>query len=220
MRRYVRLSILMLLISVAAFSSCEAQGQMNVDITDFSFQPATISVPVGTTVTWTNQDSVDHTVTSQDGLFDSGIVGEGESFSYTFMEPGNYAYFCSIHPSMRGMVTVTSEAMVPPEAIVSPEAMMMPRLVMPPEAVRHTVDIKDFTFQPDVLRVPAGTTVMWINRDNDPHTVTSQDGKFDSGIMRKDSVYKYTFNCPATYQYHCSIHPFMHGKVIVLPRRY
>ena len=96
----------MLLISVAAFSSCEAQGQMNVDIMDFSYQPATISVPVGTTVTWTNQDSVDHTVTSQDGLFDSGIMRKDSVYKYTFNCPGTYQYHCSIRPFMRGTVIV------------------------------------------------------------------------------------------------------------------
>lgn len=79
-----------------------------VEIRDFSFQPKTIKVATGTTVTWTQGDDVAHTVTSTDpaGLFDSGDLSRGERFAFTFTEPGTYRYFCSIHPSMRGAVIV------------------------------------------------------------------------------------------------------------------
>ena len=61
---------------------------------------------VGTTVTWVNDDAVIHTVTDVDGQFDSGFLGSGEGFSFTFTEPGEYEYFCQPHPWMRARVIV------------------------------------------------------------------------------------------------------------------
>ncbi|MCC7025061.1 MAG: cupredoxin family copper-binding protein [Thermomicrobiales bacterium] len=85
-----------------------AMGQDSVTIANFSFQPGTISVPAGTTVTWQNADAVAHTVTSDSGAFDSGQIPPGGSFSTTFSQPGLYTYHCQIHPSMTGSVMVTS----------------------------------------------------------------------------------------------------------------
>lgn len=75
-----------------------------------TFQPAEITISVGTTITWTNEDAVGHTVTSgtrgsPSGMFDAD-VGAGETFSFTFEETGTYEYFCSIHPGMDGTVIV------------------------------------------------------------------------------------------------------------------
>ena len=77
-----------------------------VEIENFAFTPATITVKVGTTVTWTNKDTVRHTVTSDKGLFDSGLFGKGESFSFTFTEAGTYTYHCTPHPNMKGTIIV------------------------------------------------------------------------------------------------------------------
>jgi plastocyanin len=78
-----------------------------VKIKDLAFSPQTIEVPVGTTVTWTNEDVTQHTVVSEDKLFGSEILQKGDTFSYTFDEPGTYDYICSLHPSMKGQVIVT-----------------------------------------------------------------------------------------------------------------
>lgn len=64
-----------------------------------AFQPGETTVDVGTTVTWTNEDGVTHTTTSDDELWDSGNLSTDETFSFTFDEPGTYTYFCQIHPS-------------------------------------------------------------------------------------------------------------------------
>lgn len=79
---------------------------VDVAIRNFAFQPQTITVPVGTTVRWTNQDSVAHTSTSNNGVWDSGNLRQGQSFSFTFTKPGTFPYFCAIHPSMTATVTV------------------------------------------------------------------------------------------------------------------
>ena len=77
------------------------------DIRQFAFQPKTLEVPVGTTVTWTNQDAIQHSVTASDGSFDSGLFTQGGVYSHTFDAPGTYSYVCSRHGSMMGEVTVT-----------------------------------------------------------------------------------------------------------------
>jgi plastocyanin len=72
-----------------------------------SFSPNPVEVKVGETVTWINDDSGRHTLTSKDGIFNSGMMGKGQSFSYTFNKAGEYPYFCSPHPNMVGTVVVT-----------------------------------------------------------------------------------------------------------------
>jgi plastocyanin len=72
-----------------------------------SFSPNPVEVKAGETVTWINDDSRRHTVTSKDGVFDSGMMGKGQSFSFTFDKAGEYPYFCEPHPNMVGTVVVT-----------------------------------------------------------------------------------------------------------------
>lgn len=70
------------------------------------YSPNVITVPLGATVVWTNKDDVPHTVT-KDGMFDSGMLAQGDSWSYTFTEPGTYEYYCIPHPWMKGKVIVS-----------------------------------------------------------------------------------------------------------------
>lgn len=79
----------------------------NVAITNFAFSPANITVKVGTKVTWTNKDSVQHSATADDHSFDTGLIAQNGSASYTFTKPGTYHYHCTPHPYMKGIVTVT-----------------------------------------------------------------------------------------------------------------
>jgi plastocyanin len=79
-----------------------------VDIRGFSFEPGTVSVQVGSKVTWRNQDPTAHTVTSTDGSFSSQPLASGKGFVFTFASSGAFAYACAIHPSMRGTVRVTA----------------------------------------------------------------------------------------------------------------
>jgi len=73
---------------------------------NFNFTPATISVPVGTTVKWTNRDDVPHNVVSTEQKFKSPVLDTDEQFSHRFDTPGAYKYFCSIHPKMTGRIVV------------------------------------------------------------------------------------------------------------------
>jgi len=77
-----------------------------VAIQNFAFAPQVIVVAPGTTVTWTNSDDDPHTVTATDKSFHSAAMDTDESYSFTFTRPGEYAYFCSLHPHMTGKVIV------------------------------------------------------------------------------------------------------------------
>lgn len=80
-----------------------------IDIKGFDFHPAVITVPVGTTVTWTNDDVEQHTVTARDKSFNSDAINNGQTFSFTFSQAGSYDYFCQIHPHMTGTVVVAGK---------------------------------------------------------------------------------------------------------------
>lgn len=84
----------------------EKAAAAEVKIDNFSFGPATLTVAVGTTVTWTNRDDIPHTVVSTDGVFKSKALDTDDKFSFVFSKPGTYSYFCSIHPKMTGQVVV------------------------------------------------------------------------------------------------------------------
>ncbi len=77
------------------------------------------------------------------------------------------------------------------------------------------VTIENFQFTPATLTVPVATTVTWISRDDEPHTVTSSEGVFTSPGLDADETYSYTFSTPGTYTYHCKLHPHMTGTIIV-----
>lgn len=80
----------------------------SVDITNFSFAPGVLTVKIGTTVTWTNRDSIAHTVTDQADGISSPVLNQGDTFTYRFTKPGTYDYICTIHPEMQGTIVVTS----------------------------------------------------------------------------------------------------------------
>ena len=88
-------------------SSSQATPAANtLSIKNTAFTPNSLQVAVGTTVTWVNNDTVQHTVTSDTKLFDSGPLDPGGKFTYTFTQAGTFAFHCSIHSSMTGTITV------------------------------------------------------------------------------------------------------------------
>jgi plastocyanin len=84
----------------------EASEGTSVTIKDYAFTPPTLTVPAGTTVTWTNADAVPHTATASDGSFDSGNLSPGQSYAFTFSTPGSYPYVCQYHAGMHGTIVV------------------------------------------------------------------------------------------------------------------
>lgn len=81
-------------------------NQLAIEIKGFAFNPQNATVKVGTTVTWTNKDSAPHTVTADDHSFDSGVLDQGQSFTFQFTTPGTYPYTCTNHPSMQATIIV------------------------------------------------------------------------------------------------------------------
>jgi amicyanin len=118
-RRIVSIAGLTAALVLGTFGLCTGQNShvanaqekmpsIEVKIDNFSFGPATLTVPVGSTVTWTNRDDIPHTVVSTDDpkTFKSKVLDTDEKFSFTFSKAGTYSYFCSIHPKMTGKVVV------------------------------------------------------------------------------------------------------------------
>ncbi len=75
-------------------------------IRDFEFNPSVLTVAPGTTVTWVNEDESPHTVTEQAKLFRSAALDTSDRFTYTFAQPGEFAYYCTLHPMMVGKIVV------------------------------------------------------------------------------------------------------------------
>jgi len=84
-----------------------------------------------------------------------------------------------------------------------------------PSGASADVKIDNFSFGPQTLTVSVGTTVVWTNRDDIPHTVVSTDNVFKSKVRDTDEKFSYTFTKAGTYPYFCSVHPKMTGKVVV-----
>lgn len=108
-----KILIIGFLTTIVLISGCTGPSEKTtsvrsstVDINGSAFIPATVIVPNGTTVVWTNKDSTSHTITGND--FDSGSVSRGQAFSHTFKETGTFEYHCKIHPNMKGNVIVSN----------------------------------------------------------------------------------------------------------------
>jgi plastocyanin len=91
----------------AASPQAPAGAPATVQISNFAFNPASLTVAKGAKVTWTNQDNAPHTITSTSGAFDSKTLQNGASWTFTFERAGTYDYGCSIHTSMKGRIIVT-----------------------------------------------------------------------------------------------------------------
>jgi plastocyanin len=111
----------LLLVAVIAGAPTVLAAGHGVTISGFAFAPDPITVAVGDTVTWTNQDGVAHTATADDASFDTGHVGAGTTSSaITFDTAGTFAYHCAIHSSMHGTVVVSDASTPPPTDTLEP----------------------------------------------------------------------------------------------------
>jgi len=195
---------------------------ITVTIANLAFDPAEVTVPTGSTVAWTNNDSVPHTVTSVDGAFDSGIFDPGAIFSWTFDQPGSFSYVCQLHPQMQGAViaegeptasaTPTGVRATPSAAGATPTGSSTAQQADPGTG-DVDIAIVDFAFEPATLDVPVGTTVIWTNTGQAPHTVTRSFA--DSGTLSPGQTYRHTFAEAGAFDYVCSFHPQMTGRLQV-----
>ena len=103
----VATSVAALLATTAVFPARAAQAaDTEVKIDTFAFAPQRLSVKAGTTVTWTNNDDIPHTIVASAKLFKSSALDTRDKYSFTFAAPGTYEYFCSLHPHMKGTIVV------------------------------------------------------------------------------------------------------------------
>jgi plastocyanin len=176
--------------------------------TKLNYVPAVSTVIIGlnNTVTFVNEDTVVHTVTSTSKSFDSGDIKAGASWTYTFATPGTYNYFCVYHTAwMKGTIVVSEAENATGVQVVIPAG--------------TGSNVKQ-SYQPGKILVVIGenNTVTWVNRDGVPHTVTASDGSFDSGNLVAGASWSHTFTTPGTYSYSCSYHSWMKGTVVVVAK--
>jgi plastocyanin len=106
MKRFVPLLFALALFAGLPLTSSAAATPAVVHIKNFKYVPASLTVPVGTSVTFVNDDDEPHTVTATDKSFDSDALDSHESWKHVFAKAGSYAYFCEMHPYMKGTLVV------------------------------------------------------------------------------------------------------------------
>ena len=190
-----------LVVSVA-----EGSGTPGCEDTDSCYLPSSLEIRVGDTVSWSNDDSAAHTVTSGSvsgdagTIFDSSLFMAGTTFDHTFDEAGTFDYFCMVHPWMTGQIIVNEvhDMMVAPEMTMpvmepetepiveagieelSSESTTMAIVSIPPGAAVLGCEDTDSCYLPYEVIISVGDTVAWSNDDSAAHTVTS--GSVDAGL--------------------------------------
>ena len=175
------------------------------------YDPDIAYVQKGYVVEWTNAESFAHTVTSSEDVgetFDSGLLNEGEPFQLdtSELEVGEYEYYCIVHPWMTAKLFI-EEPKEPVTAVI-------------PEGAGIQQEGQIY-YEPQVLQISVGTTVIWINEDSAMHTITSgnsqegPNGVFDSDLIGGGESFEFTFASPGKEDYYCIVHPWMVGSVEV-----
>jgi plastocyanin len=197
--------------AVSGPAPAAAQAGEAAKIVDFDFSPGRLTVEAGTTVTWSNTGSRPHTATDRGGTFDTKPIAPQAEAQVTLSTPGTYFYFCRINPAKMNGVLVVEPGPDQPRAV---------RV----QAVDPGFTGDKLRFDPPELTVAAGTTLLVANVGGKPHTLTADDGAFDTGIVdpgaeggrfagKNASV---TLNQAGTFKFHCEIHPAaMKGTVKV-----
>jgi len=175
------------------------------------YKPDGAVVTQGHIVKWVNLDSVIHTVTSSVDFgetFDSGLMDADDIFMLdtTNLAAGEYEYMCIVHPWMVATLVIEE----PKEAV---------KVIMPEGA--GIPEEGQIYYDPQIIDVTVGTTVVWENLDSTVHTVTSgqppvdSDGVFDSEMMASGDKFEFTFTSAGSQDYYCTFHPWMLGTVNV-----
>jgi plastocyanin len=199
------------LVLLAAPAPAAAQAGGQAKIVDFSYSPGRITVQAGTEVTWTNTGQRPHTATDRGGTFDTRPISPGASAKVTLSTPGTYFYFCRINPAKMNGVLVVKPAADQGRAV---------RV----QAVDPGFTGDRLRFDPARLTVAAGTTLLVANVGGKPHTLTADNGDFDTGTIDPGAEggrfaghnASVTLNKAGTFKFHCEVHPaVMKGVVTV-----
>jgi plastocyanin len=191
-----------------------------------AFSPSGLTIAAGGSVTFLNDDDDEHTATGS--AFDTGVLNPGTSSRKTFAAAGSFSFLCAIHPEMRGTITVRAASgsgagggdgapAAPPAPTPTARPTATPAAsAVPAQPGTAQASIVDFAFDPLALRIKAGTTVRWRNDGAAPHTVTADDGSFDSGLIAAGASFERTFGEAGAVAYVCTFHPGMVGTVEVV----
>ena len=183
---------------------------VRAEIIDFDFNPDPITVSAGTTVVLTNNGQRPHTATDRGGTFDTGPIAPGGEGSVTLTVPGRYRFFCRINPGkMNGLIVV--------------EGGDEPARVSRIEALDPAREGEKLRFDPAELTIPAGGTVVFANVGGKPHTLTADNGAFDTGTVTPGAEggrfagnhATFSVGEPGRYPFHCKVHPSMRGVLVV-----
>ena len=202
------------------------------DQNSWGYKPKDVDIEVGTTVTWVNNGAQTHTVTDDDGAFDSGDMEPGDKFTFTFKKAGVYNYKCTPHPWMEATVTVSEPGKAPPKeepeeddggGSTAPPSPSNPESSGGGASGPSTFDVNivegdstdEWGYDPSALEVGVGDTIVWTNTGAVAHTVTADDGSFDSGSIEPGATWEYTFEEVGEFKYQCEPHPFMVATVSV-----
>lgn len=198
------------LAAVPSSPPAEAEEQATVEIAALQFTPSRLEIRTGTVVVWHNAEPVDypiaggtHEPAADDGSFAAPGIAPAARWSFRFLNPGTFAYRCRRHP-IEGSIVVTGPAIRPPAD----------RDVA---IVERSADPEQWGFEPADATLDAGSAVVWRNNGSTEHTVTADDGSFDSGPIEAGSTWRLGFEKPGIYRYHCTPHPWMTGVVRVAP---
>jgi plastocyanin len=191
------------------------------------FQPTTATVGVGGEVTWTNTDTIPHTVTADDGSFDSGIMMPGDTFTWRFDQAGSVPYRCILHPGMIGAVDVVaasegSEGAAP--AVPSPASTAGEPADEGSTALSSSgtatdeivVQITDGEF-PAVVTLAVGQTITWVNDHERPIDVVADDGSFNSGEIAPGGRFSRTLLAEGALSYRSTLRDRTESMLVVLP---
>jgi plastocyanin len=183
-----------------------------IKMVDFDFVDKQLTVDSGTAVTWTNTGGRPHTATDRGGTFDTNPIAPGASSRVTFSVPGTYFYFCRINPTkMNGAITVKAPA--------TPAPVNRVQGIDPANIAGESL-----RFDPTTLTVPTGSTVLFANVGGKPHTLTADDGSFDTGLVAPGADGgRFAGNNTSvvlakagSFPFHCEIHPqAMKGVITV-----
>jgi plastocyanin len=183
---------LLLLVAFCILATAASATNHQVSIVDFAFQPNTLTIDFGDSVTWTNNGTAIHTTTSNAGVWNSGDMAHLATYSFRFDTSGTFAYHCIHHPSMTGTITVNTA----------------------PFDIR--VDIKDNFYTPQVIQINPGQSVGWVNEGAHTHTTTADDGTWNSDSLLPTQFFIFTFPNEGVHRYHCLIHgQVMNGTIVV-----
>jgi plastocyanin len=173
-----------------------------------NFIPATITLVIGynDTLNFVNKDTVVHTVTATDNSFNSEDIKAGGTYSHQFTTPGTYTYYCLYHPWMKATVIVKAQG----SSTTTSGGLVV--LMKAGTGGDNTLNYFPSTFR---LVVGTNNTVTFVNQDSTKHTVTANDGSFDSTDIAPGASWTHTF-AAGTYAYHCSYHTWMKGTITVV----